>query len=146
MFSATSVAASGPAKAPARVDAVGDLLISFIILDILRALFTEDAVLITVLPANPAIGIRSIAPRTASPRALSSLPSLTAEVSRSCKAKGLSSTKKPCSRYSSILVSRNISKSCTDMFEEIAWANSWLIPVGFPVTASNAPIGKFLSM
>ncbi len=98
MFSATSVAASGPARAPARVEAVGELLIPFIILDILRALFTEDAVLTTVLPANPAIGKRSIAPRTASPNALSSLPSLVAAASNSCKAKGLSLKRKPSSR------------------------------------------------
>ena len=109
MFSATSVAASGPAIAPARVDAVGDLAILLRALEILRALLIVLAERVAPFTTDPAIGKRSTAPKIASLTALSSLPSLVAAESKSCKAKGLSPKRKPCSRYSLIRVSRNTS-------------------------------------
>ena len=132
--------------APARVEAVGDLPTALRTLAILRAWLMVVALLTTPLVARDASGIRSIAPRTASPSAPSSLPNLVAEASSSWIAKGLSPKRKPSSRYSLIFVSRKISNSGTDMSPAIARANSALTELGLKVSCSKAPIGKLRRM
>ena len=97
-----------------------------------------------MLAPRPTKGSKSTAPIRAS-SSPSSVPNFSIVFSKSLRASGFSPKKKPCSRYSSTLASRNVSKSLTDISPEIALANSSDTVFLFSVKSSQAPIGSCLS-